>query len=147
MIVMQDSIIRLIEEHDNAEVAELMAELGYAVSPELITQNIQDISQSDIDCAYVAEFEGQILGVISVHVLPLFHAAGKLGRITALVVSSSCQRAGVGSKLVEAAETFSRDKGCVKIEVTSGNHREGAHNFYRKTGYEQSSHGRFIKNL
>jgi hypothetical protein len=74
MIVMRDSIIRLIEEHDNSEVAGLMAELGYPVSPELITQKIQDISRSDIDCAYVAELEGQILGVISVHVLPLFHA-------------------------------------------------------------------------
>jgi GNAT superfamily N-acetyltransferase len=144
---MQDLIIRSVQEHDNTQAARLIAELGYPVSPELIRQKIQDISQSDIDCAYVAEFKGQILGVISVHVLPLFHAEGKLGRITALVVSSSRQRAGVGSKLVIAAETFARGKGCVKIEVTSSSHREGAHNFYRKAGYEQSAHERFIKNL
>jgi GNAT superfamily N-acetyltransferase len=144
---MRNFMVRQVEERDTAQVAELMAELGYPVPAELMKQKIQEILLSDIDCAYVAEHEGHIIGVISVHALPLFHAAGSLGRITALVVSSAYQRAGVGSKLVEAAEAFARDKGCVKMEVTSGGHREGAHNFYKRAGYEQTAHGRFIRGL
>lgn len=145
--IMRNFMVRQVGEDDNAQVAELMAELGYSVSAELMRQKIQMILSNDIDCAYVAEYEEHIIGVISVHALPLFHAVGSLGRITALVVSSSYQRAGVGSKLVEAAEAFARGKNCVRMEVTSGDHREGAHTFYKRAGYEQTAHGRFIRSL
>ena len=55
---------------------------------------------------------------------------------------------GAGSGMgLDMAETFAREKGCERMEVTSGNHRQGAHAFYEKAGYEQSPHGRFTKNL
>ena len=140
-------VVRKAEEHDNAQVAKLMAELGYPVSAALMRQKIQEILLSDMDCAYVAEHDGHLVGVISVHALPLFHAVGNLGRITALVVSAAHQRSGIGSQLVEAAQVFARSTGCVKMEVTSGSHRKGAHIFYERAGYEQTAHGRFIRSL
>lgn len=144
---MQDFVVRQVTENDNAQIAGLMAELGYSVSSKLMVQKIQASLLSDIDSVCVAERGGQIIGVISVHILPLFHAAGNLGRITSLVVAAEYRRAGVGRLLVEAAETFARSKGCVRMEVTSGSRREAAHNFYRKAGYGQSEHGRFLKTL
>ena len=140
-------LVRPAEERDDAQVAELMAELGYHASPEMMRQKIKAASSSGAGCACVAEDEERIVGVVSVHALPLFHAEGSLGRITALVVRSSHQRAGVGSDLIEAAEAFARSRGCVKMEVTSGSHREGAHSFYKKVGYEQSAHERFTRSL
>ena len=147
MNAMQNFTVRQVEEHDHAQVAGLMAELGYPIPAEVMRRKIQEILASDIDCAYVAEGDGRIVGVVSVHALPLLHTVGSLGRITALVVTSSHQRAGVGSKLVEAAEAFARGKNCLRMEVTSGGHREGAHEFYRRIGYDQTTHGRFIRGL
>jgi hypothetical protein len=42
------------------------------------------------------------------------------------------------------AEDFAWDNGCVRIEITSGEHRAGAHAFYEAIGYKQDSR-RFIK--
>lgn len=144
---MPNILVRRATILDSILIAELIAELGYPMPVELMRQKIEQLAGSEADCVYVAENEGQIIAVISVHVLPLFHAAGNMGRITSLVVNASQQRSGVGRKLIEAAEAFAREKGCIKMEVTSGNHREGAHAFYEKAGYEQSPHGRFIKSL
>ncbi len=139
--------IRPIEENDNAQVAELMAELGYPVSADLTARKIQEITLDAAGCAYVAEEENRVIGVISFHAIPLLHAEGKLGRITALVVNPTYQRTGIGAKLVQAVEEYARNIGCVKMEVTSSEHRQGAHAFYKKEGYMLSTHGRFIRDL
>jgi predicted N-acetyltransferase YhbS len=112
-----------------------------------MTHKIREILSDNAGCAYVAEDENRVIGVISFHAIPLLHAAGNLGRITALVVNTTHQRAGIGAKLVQAVEEFARDAGCVRMEVTSSEHRQGAHTFYKKAGYALSTHGRFIREL
>ncbi|PYO92644.1 MAG: hypothetical protein DMD58_01460 [Gemmatimonadetes bacterium] len=46
--------------------------------------------------------------------------------------------------LVAAAEAFAWQRDCRRVEVTSGDHREDAHTFYRALGYEMDER-RFIK--
>nr|WP_223997881.1 GNAT family N-acetyltransferase [Burkholderia gladioli] len=71
----------------------------------------------------------------SLHALPLFHAAGNLGRITSMVVDERYRGNGVGSGLIDAAEHWFRQVGCVKLEVTSGDHQPAAHHFYERHGF------------
>ncbi|OLD51200.1 MAG: hypothetical protein AUI63_00960 [Gemmatimonadetes bacterium 13_1_40CM_2_60_3] len=78
------------------------------------------------------------------HLVPLFHAAGNLARLTALAVVPGHQRKGVGRALVTAAEAFAWEHDCRRVEVTSGDHREDAHRFYHALGYEMDER-RFIK--
>ncbi len=92
----------------------------------------------------VAENKGIIAGVISLHVTELFHAAGRIGRITALVIASDKRGGGVGRLLTEAADAFFRSTGCVRAEVTSGDHRPEAHAFYEAQGYMPDER-RFMK--
>jgi ribosomal protein S18 acetylase RimI-like enzyme len=75
------------------------------------------------DAVFIAETSGNLVGVVSLHILELFHEAGRLGRITAFVVDADSRGNGIGTALVAAADKFFRSSGCVRAEVTSGNHR------------------------
>jgi GNAT superfamily N-acetyltransferase len=76
--------------------------------------------------------------------LPLFHTPGYLARITALVVAATARGIGVGRALLAATEAYAWSTGCVRIEVTSGDHRPDAHAFYERLGYHVDER-RFIK--
>ena len=137
-------IVRSATESDAPSISALLSELGYSLEIAHVKNNIALLSSSSSDVVLVAEANSFVAGVISFHVMPLFHVVGYLGRITSLVVSSNWQRHGVGGKLVQAAEKFGWSQGCLRIEVTSGDQREGAHKFYQSLGY-QLDERRFIK--
>jgi hypothetical protein len=78
--------------------------------------------------------------------VPVLHEAGDWCRMTVLVVDQAARRGGVGRALVGEAEAVARAAGCVRIEVTSALHRDGAHEFYRGLGFGQVSE-HFLKPL
>ena len=122
---------------DAAQIAACLAELGYGTPAALVRQKLAQLAASDADAVFVAHEEAgdAIVGVVSVHVIPLFHAPGSLARITALAVRRSAQGLGVGRALVAAAEAFAWGRDCRRVEVTSGDQRPGAHAFYEAVGY------------
>jgi GNAT superfamily N-acetyltransferase len=81
---------------------------------------------------------------LSFHTLLLFHTTGKAGRVTALVVGMEHRHRGIARALLAAAEAFAWEAGCVRIEVTSGDRRDGADAFYESAGYRPDER-RFIK--
>ncbi|MGW0940895.1 GNAT family N-acetyltransferase [Streptomyces sp. NPDC002666] len=86
---------------------------------------------------------------MAVHVCPFFERDGSWGRIVALVVSGRARGRGVGSRLVAAAESFAVTRGCVRVEVTIGERRQDAHEFYRRCGYldQAGKSSRFLRDL
>jgi len=139
-------LIRGARESDSEAIAALLAELGYPNSPDFVSQKIQQLSRSTANPILVAIMNSRVVGVASLHVLPLFHEEGNLCRVTALVVAERCRGKGVGRKLIESAEAIARSNRCVKIEVTTGDHRLAAHAFYRTIGYEEVSR-RLLKSI
>ena len=137
-------VIRSARSDDAPRIAELLAVLGYPSPVADVKRRIADCAASALTTVLVAESVGRIVGVISFHCIPLFHADGFLGRITSLVVATDCRQHGVGRLLVSAAEEFAWSHGCVRVEVTSGDHRADAHAFYEKLGYQLDCR-RFIK--
>jgi GNAT superfamily N-acetyltransferase len=137
--------IRRAKAEDAAAIAACLSALGYGTSPTLVGDKLSALRNSSADTVLVAEHpSAAIVGVVSVHLLPLFHALGNLARLTALAVSVSHQRQGVGRALVAAAEAFAWEHDCRRVEITSGDHRDDAHAFYRALGYEVDER-RFIK--
>lgn len=67
-----------------------------------------------------------------------------LGRITSLAVRVEARGKGIGKVLVAAAEEWAWGAGAQRMEVTSGEHRPGAHAFYQALGYLLDER-RFIK--
>jgi len=136
--------VRRAEAGDAAAIAVCLAALGYATPPALVAEKLSAFGGAS-DIVLVAEDTiSGIIGVVSVHLVPLFHATGNLARLTALAVVPGHQRKGVGRALVAAAEAFAWERDCRRVEVTSGDHREDAHTFYRALGYEMDER-RFIK--
>jgi len=99
---------------------------------------------SKSDKVFVCESSGSVVGVITLHAIPLFHTTGQLVRVTSLSVLEGWFRKGIGTKLVEAAEGWAWSEGAIRMEVTSGDHRDGAHKFYESMGYRLAER-RFVK--
>jgi GNAT superfamily N-acetyltransferase len=129
---------------DAAALLPLLAELGYDLPEDLLRRKLEELTSSAADAVRVSESERGIDGVVAVHLTPLFHAPGHLGRITALVVRTDARGRGIGRGLMTSAEEFCWESGCRRVELTSGDHRDWAHRFYEKLGYAVDSR-RFIK--
>lgn len=142
--------IRPVEVIDAAAVDELLHQLGYPQGGDATTgTRIQTWGDDPVSAAYVADSDGTLRGLVAIHVCPFFERAGAWGRIVVLVVAERSRGHGVGGRLVSAAESFAASRGCVRMEVTSGHHRQGAHEFYRRSGYvdETGRSSRFIRYL
>src|SRR5204863_3055212 len=94
----------------------------------------------------VAELDGDLVGLATVHVTTVLHRPTSVGRITALVVAERARRRGVGRALVAASERWIAARGCGLLELTSNRQRIEAHAFYERLGYEPTSL-RFKKSL
>ncbi len=138
------STIRMATADDSAEIAALLGELGYPADEAFVRTRLQSLLSSREDAVFVAEWDGELAGFLSFHLIPLFHTQGRLGRITALSVSGKFQRRGVGKAMISAAEALAWENDCERIEVTSGDARSEAHAFYRGVGYQEVSR-RFMK--
>ena len=128
---------------DAAAIAALLAELGYEAAPGDVERRLEALERSE---ALVAELDGEVAGVLTLAMVPVLHEPGDWCRITMLVVAERARRRGLAQALVAEAEAIARSHGCVRIEVTSALHRDGAHEFYRGVGYGKVSE-HFLKPL
>lgn len=131
---------------DAPGIAACLAVLGYDTPPALVAERLTAFAASVADAVFVADGPpgAPLLGVVSAHALPLFHTTGQLVRLTALAVRADAQGRGVGRALMAAAEDWAWRAGARRVEVTSGDHRSGAHAFYQALGYAPDER-RFIK--
>lgn len=136
--------IRTAVAADAPAIAGLMGQLGYEANEALIVRKLAILVANACDSVLLAEVDGCVAGVISLHVMELFHAEGRIGRITSLVVDAGHRGRGVGEALVAVADRFFTGQGCVRAEVTSGDHRTAAHAFYAAQGYAPDER-RFLK--
>ena len=138
--------VRQARAGDAAGIAAVLAQLGYVLAADLVAARLAEIAADARSAALVAERDGRVAGLLTLHIVPVLHEPGGWCRITALVVDESARRAGAGTALVTAAEARARAAGCARIEVTSALHRAGAHEFYRGLGFAQVSQ-HFLKRL
>lgn len=130
---------------DSSSIHKLLAQLGYPQENGEVVEAIESYHLDDY-YLFVGEVDNTIVGFASLHWFDMFHARGKMGRITAMCVQEDLRSKGIGHKLLMATEDFLKGKGCVKVEVTSSLKRTLTHEFYAKNGYEINSK-RFIKKL
>lgn len=142
--------VRLAHTADAAAVTELLHHLGYPQDSTAATATrIRAWADDPSSAAYVADVGGGVIGLIAVHVCPFFERTGSWSRIVTLVVSEQARGLGVGGQLVTAAESFAISHGCARVEVTSADHRQDAHEFYRHRGYLDQARrsSRFLRDL
>ncbi len=79
--------------------------------------------------------DGAVIGRLSIARDP--HPASQHVADLGLLVASGHRRRGVGSALLEAAETWAREVGITKLELHVFPHNEAAIALYERAGYER----------
>ena len=130
--------VRELTRTDLSKLIPLLEELGYPVDPDALTKRFDDFSARG-EKGVVAEDGSRIVGFLTLHITPVLHRPGSVGRVTTLVVEAASHGKGIGRALMQEAENRLWKEGCVVIEVTSNQNRTDAHAFYEKLGYERTS--------
>lgn len=92
----------------------------------------------------LALVNGEVVGMIGLHMQFHLHHANWIGEIQELVVMPQARGHGVGSKLLAWAEEQARIAGAELTELSTSKGRLDAHRFYEREGYQQT-HFRFTK--
>lgn len=127
-------------------MAALLAELGYPVQARELPSRLSAVESEGSTVVLAVDENDTPLGLAQVAKHSTIHADAPVAYITALVTNEAARGRGVGRALVNAAEAWAREKGCVRLSVTSAEHRSDAHAFYPKCGMPYTGR-RFSKAL
>lgn len=131
---------------DAEALTRLVGQLGYPTSAEAVGRRVERLASSEADRLVVAEVEGKVVGLASVHISLSVEYDEPAAKLSAIVVDEEHRRRGVGEALVAAMEAEARARGCCLIFLTTAERREDAHAFYSRIGFEETGR-RFAKNL
>ena len=131
--------IRACTPGDSAAVSNLLGQLGYTVSIRQTTEQVAELSKTGADPIFLALADGQVLGLLALHLCRMLQYPSPIVRVTVLVVDQRARRRGVGKLLMQHAEQVGSAAGCEFVELTSARDRAEAHAFYRSIGYEPNS--------
>ena len=121
---------------DAPALAALITQLGYPTTTEQMQTRLPPLLGDAVNGTLVAEIDERVVGMIGLRVDRAHEYEGVQGRILALVVDESARGNGIGTALVAAGERWAAERGARKIVVTTAEHRERTHQFYRTLSYD-----------
>jgi GNAT superfamily N-acetyltransferase len=122
---------------DAEAVAELNGQLGYPATVDETRNRIEALDgQNAVRAVLVACLGDEVVGWVDV-ALSFHLQSPECALIGGLVVRDGMRGSGIGRRLCEAAEAWSREKGVLRIRVTSRSTRIDAHRFYLRDGYAE----------
>src|SRR6201985_3879575 len=136
--------VRPIRPEDALAVAELIVQLGHNRAAEDVRTWIDGLGARPGQAAFVAGRNGEVVGWIEVSIEHRLQYASR-GLIGGLVVRDGMRSLGIGRRLCEEAEDWTRRQGVKKMRVTSRITREDAHRFYLRDGYLQTKISKFFE--
>jgi GNAT superfamily N-acetyltransferase len=139
-------VIRTAKPSDAQAISALLHQLQHPSSVEHIQDQLTSTAAAHPMDVLVASSDEEVVGMLVLQTTPQFHEEPPLARIIDLCVLDTHQGRQIGRRLMEKAEQLARKNGCGKLEVTAGNFRKAAHQFYQRNGLEPT-HRYFAKNL
>ena len=127
--------VRPAREDDTGAVAALGEQLRYEVTATEVAERLASIARDPEAAVLVAEVEGSVVGWIHVYGVTWVQM-GRFAGVGGMVVADERRGEGIGSRLLEAAETWARDRSYPLIRVRSNVIRDRAHSFYIERGYQ-----------
>jgi len=124
----------------------LIAQLGYPTSADAVRERVERLWSSEVDRLVVAELEGEIAGLASLHTSLSIAYDAPAAKLSAIVVDERHRRRGIGQALVEEMEREAERRGCCLVFLTTAARRADAHAFYERIGFEETGR-RFTKRL
>ncbi|HEX8695365.1 MAG TPA: GNAT family N-acetyltransferase [Longimicrobium sp.] len=140
------ALIRPATAADAAGLAPLITHLGYPSTPEQMRARLERIAAHPDYATLVAERGGRLVGMAGLKRGLSYNHDWPYARIVSLVVEPGERGRGTGAALVAACEAWARGRGAASVHLTTALHREGAHRFYERLGYERTG-ARYLKKL
>ena len=117
-------------------MARLAGELGYPCAEEVMATRVRRVIGRRGQRLFVAENgAGAVCGWLQASGSDAIESGFRV-EIVGLVVESAARRAGVGRRLVAAAEQWAAKIGAETVCARSNIQRRASHLFYRQLGYE-----------
>jgi N-acetylglutamate synthase-like GNAT family acetyltransferase len=139
-------MIRDARPADAQALARLIGQLGYPSSAKAVAGRIERLRSSNADRLVVAELDGELVGLASLHTSLSVEYDEPAAKLSAIVVDERYRRRGIGEALVAAMEAEARRRGCCLIFLTTAECRKEAHAFYGRVGFRETG-TRFAKPL
>ena len=120
---------------DAKAVNRLSHQLGYPLTTDETTANIEAVINSPDHIAFVAEFNTQVVGWIGasqafmIEVMP--HC-----EINGLVIDKHFHGRGIAKLLIEKVKRWAKERGNKKLSLRCNVRRTEAHAFYRHLGFK-----------
>ena len=105
------------------------------------------IENDDVGDILVVRDNDNVIAMVNILYTVSTALGARVGILEDMVVSSAGRGSGVGSKLLERAMEFAKEKGCQRITLLTDHDNEGAHRFYQKHGFSLSTMVAFRKSL
>ncbi len=122
---------------DATAIAMLMPDLGYEASAADLVRRLGVLLDDASHAVFVADAGGTLRGAC--HVATVRHLASDgFAEVLDLVVAAAHQGQGHGRALLQCAERWAAAAGHTRVRLRSGVHREAAHAFCERQGYERS---------
>ena len=138
--------IRDARPSDAQSLAALIGQLGYSASAEAVVRRLKRLSSSGADRVVVAELRGEIVGLACLHTSHSVAYDEPAAKLSAIVVDELYRRRGIGEALVQEMEREAKRRRCCLMFLTTAAHRDDAHAFYERIGFEETGR-RFAKPL
>ena len=140
--------IRQYHSSDLIELAQLMDDLGYPTTPEVMTRRMALFELNPSYRTFVATWDNKVVGMLGVNMTMNYESDDLVTHIISLVVGEAFQGKGIGKKLMSFIEAWAIDNGSQVLYLTSGikEERKRAHEFYKRLGFDITGY-RFIKRV
>ncbi len=92
---------------------------------------------SDTDELFCLVYSGEVIAFCAYAIVNNLWQAGYISYMYAMVVDEKYRGKGFGTLLINEAIQDSKNKGLKRLELDSAFHREKAHEFYLKLGFEK----------
>jgi GNAT superfamily N-acetyltransferase len=126
--------IRQIKPQDSSAITELSHQLGYPLSQDQISKNIEVVLTNKDHDAFVAVHEKQIVGWIGVAQTIMIEMTPYC-EINGLVIDEKFRGKGIGKLLIEKVKQWAKEKGNDKIRLRCNVIRKETHLFYQHLGF------------
>lgn len=139
--------IRNVSRDDAAKLASLLRAIGWfadlkKLSDSEATQRVRlqlnEHLKSDHHTLLVAELDNNILGYVGIHLQPYLFLPGPEGFVSELFVLPEHRGSGIGSRLLDAAVAWAKERGCCRLHLINLRSRESyARKYYEKRGWSE----------
>ena len=139
--------IRDVRAEDTNDITYIMkTSMKVETKNDIIKKHIEEIDNKN-EVMYVATIDDKVVGVIQAEKYRLLYA-DKKANVLALAIDNNYQGLGIGKKLIEKVEKWTKKIGYKTIRLNSGIERINAHRFYKHLGFtEEKKQIRFSKEI